>query len=197
MVGHPRVRRRISMKMFPLLLGTVLVASLGSRVALARQDFGPKPGKEHELLRQFEGEWECTAKFMMEPGKDPVVSKCKESARMIAGGLFLVYEVEGEMMGQKFTGHGTMGYDLHKKKYTGSWIDSMATGVYLVEATADEKGKVFTEWMEGADPQTGKLMKMKMVHEVKDQDNRILRFYMNTPDGKEIESGTIDYKRKK
>jgi hypothetical protein len=72
----------------------------------------------------------------------------------------------------------------------------MATGVYLVEGTADEKGKVFTEWMEGSDPQTGKPMKMKMVHEIKDKDARVLTFYMNGPDGKEFPAGTIEYRRR-
>jgi hypothetical protein len=184
------------MKTLTLALGALGLVALGSRASLALQESGPKPGKEHELLRQFEGEWDCTAKFG-EPGKDPVVSQCKESARVIAGGLFLVYDVEGEMLGQKFTGHGTMGYDVQKKKFTGSWIDSMATGVYLVEGTADERGKVFTEWMEGADPQSGAPLKMKMVHEVRDKDSRVLKFFMNGPDGKEIESGTIEYRRKK
>jgi hypothetical protein len=56
---------------------------------------------------------------------------------------------------------------------------------------------VFTEWMEGADPQTSALFKMKMVHEVKDKDSRVLRFFMNGPDGKDFESGTIEYRRKK
>lgn len=157
----------------------------------------PKPGKEHEILKQFEGSWEYTSKFIMEPGKDPLVSKGKETVRTIAGGLFIVFDVEGEMMGAKFVGHGTMGYDVQKKKYTGTWIDSMATGVYLVEGTCDEKGKVFTEMMEGADPQSGQPMKMKMVHEIKDKDRRVLTFFANGPDGKEIQVGTLDYTRKK
>lgn len=157
----------------------------------------PKPGKEHELLKQFEGEWDCTSKFTMAPGQEPLVSKAKESARLIAGGLFLVFDVEGEMLGARFVGHGTMGYDTHKKKYTGTWIDSMATGVYLVEATYDDKAKSLTETMEGADPATGATMKMKMVHEIKDKDNRVLKFFMNGPDGKEIQTGTIEYKRKR
>lgn len=176
------------------LAALILTGSIA--VSDAQEMASPKPGKEHELLKQFEGEWEATAKFMGEPGKDPVVSKSKESARIIAGGLFLVFDDEGEMFGQKFTGHGTMGYDVHKKKFTGTWIDSMATGVYLIESTVDATGKVFTEWMEGTDPQSGKPMKMKMVHEVKDRDHRVLRFFMDGPDGKEIETGAIAYQRK-
>jgi hypothetical protein len=175
---------------------SLFLLSAAFSASLAQDMAPPKPGKEHELLKQFEGEWDCTSKFTM-PGSDPVISKAKETARLMAGGLFLVFDVEGEMMGAKFAGHGTMGYDTHKRKYTGSWIDSMATGVYLVEGTYDEQTKVFTELMEGSDPGTGQPMKMKVTHEIKDKDNRILKFFMNGPEGKEIQTGTIEYKRKK
>lgn len=176
----------------------VLLLAIGGAFAFAPQEaMGPKPGKEHELLKQFEGNWDYTSKFTMAPGQEPLLSKGKETARIIAGGLFLVFDIEGEMMGQKFTGHGTMGYDTHKKKYTGTWIDSMATGVYLVEGTVDETGKVFTETMEGADPQSGQPMKMKLVNEIKDKDSRVLKSFMTGPDGKEVEPGTIEYKRRK
>jgi hypothetical protein len=175
-----------------------IAALLSFSLFLAAQDPAPpKPGQEHERLRHFEGDWDVTTKFTMAPGQEPVVSKGKETNRLIAGGLFLVSDVEAEMMGSKFVGHGTLGYDTLKKKYTGSWIDSMATGVYLVEGSFDEKGKVLTEWMEGADPATGKPLKMKMVHEIKDKDLRVLSFFMPGPDGKEFQTGTIEYRRKK
>ena len=176
---------------------TLAAVLLALSPALAQDVAPPKPGREHDVLKQFEGEWDCVSKFVMEPGKEPMVSKAKEVCRTIAGGLFLVIDVEGEMMGSRFVGHGTMGYDVQKKKYTGTWIDSMATGVYLIEGTYDEKARVFTEMMEGADPATGKTMKMKMVHQIKDKDSRMLKFFMTGPDGKEIESGSVEYKRKK
>lgn len=179
-------------------LAALLVAALGVAPALAFQDMAPpKPGKEHEFLKQLEGEWESTAKFVMAPGQEPMVSKGVETCRLIAGGLFLIIDTDAEMMGGKFVGHGTLGYDVLKKKYTGSWIDSTATGVYLVEGTVDEKGKVFTESMEGADPRTGGTFKMRMIHEIKGKDTRVLTFSMPGPDGKETQTGTIEYKRKK
>jgi hypothetical protein len=162
----------------------------------AAQDVMPKPGKEHELLKKFEGEWDGTMKMMMEPGKDPMVSKAKESCKLIAGGLFLVTDVDGEMMGGKFIGHGVLGYDVQKKKYTGSWVDSMATGQYTLEGSAaDDKG--FTEHMEGLEPGTGKPFKMRLVHEFKDKDSRVMKFFVTFPDGKEVETGGIEYKRRK
>ena len=182
------------------LLSTAALAVLALAAtfspARAQDMTPPKPGKEHELLKQFEGEWECTSKFAM-PGQAPMESKSKRPPGLIAGGLFVVYDIEGEMMGAKFTAHGTLGYDTQKKKYTGCWMDSMATGIYMVEGTYDEKAKALTETMEGTDPATGQPMKMKMVHEIKDRDNRLLKLFVNGPDGKEFQMGTIEYKRKK
>ena len=159
------------------------------------QDMSAKPVKEHEVLKKFEGEWDSVMKFMMEPGKDPMVSKGTETCKLIMGGLFLVTTVDAEMMGGKFYGHGVMGYDVQKKKYTGSWVDSMATGVYTVEGTLE--GNVLTETMEGTDPNSGQPFKMKLVHELKDKDNRVMKFLMAGPDGKEFETGSVTYTRKK
>jgi hypothetical protein len=161
---------------------------------LLAQDMSAKPGKEHELLKKFEGEWDLTAKFMMEPGKEPVPSKGKESCKLILGGLFLVTTHESELFG-KFSGHGVMGYDLQKKKYAGSWVDSLNTAMYLVEGTLE--GNVLTERMEGTEPGTGAPLKMRLIHDLKDADHRVTRFFMTFPDGKEVETGSISYQRRK
>ena len=158
------------------------------------QDMSAKPGKEHELLKKFEGEWDCIAKFVMEPGKEPVPAKGKESCKLILGGLFLVTTADSEMFG-KFSGHGVLGYDLQKKKYTGSWVDSLNTGMYLVEGTLE--GNVLTERVEGTEPGTGAPLKMRLIHEFQDADRRVTRFFMTFPDGKEVETGSITYQRRK
>lgn len=159
------------------------------------QDMNAKPGKEHELLKKFEGEWDSVAKFMMEPGKEPAPSKGKESCKLIAGGLFLVTSVDSAMFGGKFAGHGVLGYDLQKKKYTGSWVDSLNSGMYLVEGTLE--GNVLTERMEGTEPGTGAPLKLRLVHELKNADQRVMRVYVTMPDGQEVETGSISYQRRK
>src|SRR5688572_272455 len=110
------------------LEGAPMIALLTS--ILLVQDMTAKPGKEHEVLKKFEGEWDLTAKFVMEPGKEPLPAKGKESCKLILGGLFLLTTHDSDLFGG-FSGHGVMGYDLQKKKYTGSWVDSMNTAMYL------------------------------------------------------------------
>jgi len=178
----------------------VLCATLlsGSLLAGAQQGHElPKPGKQHEALKYFEGTWDATAKFMTEPGKPMAESKGSEKAELILGGFWLSFEYKGEMMGMSFTGRGTMGYDQQKQKYVGTWIDSMKSGLFLSEGKADEQFKVFTMMAQGYCDSEGKAITMKQVYEIKDQDTYTLSFLTPNPDGKEMTTGTIEYKRRK
>ncbi|HEX7899820.1 MAG TPA: DUF1579 domain-containing protein [Planctomycetota bacterium] len=159
------------------------------------QDMTAKPVQEHALLKKFEGEWDSVAKFMMEPGKEPVPAKGKESCKLIMGGLFLVTSVDSEMFGGKFFGHGVLGYDIQKKKYTGSWVDSLNTAIYRVEGALE--GNVLTERLESTEPETGAPLKLRLVHELKDADHRTMRVFVTMPDGNEVETGSIAYTRRK
>ncbi|HTF56445.1 MAG TPA: DUF1579 domain-containing protein [Planctomycetota bacterium] len=180
-------------------MAILAVGGLALAAGLRQETYTPpKPTKFHEYLKQFEGNWDSTAEFMGEkPGDPPMKSKGSGTDKLIAGGLFLVTDYKGNMMGTEFVGHGIMGYDTVKKKYTGCWIDSMSTAIWTMEGTADDAGKVFTSVMEGPDPMSGKPMKMKMVSEITGKDSKKLTMSMEGPDGKEMSVGKIEYTRKK
>src|SRR5688572_14822638 len=84
----------------------------------------PKPQKEHEWLKQLEGEWEYDAEMGMELGKMDMKSKGTESVKSV-GGFWVVSENKGEMMGEPFQGVLTLGYSPEKSKYVATWVDSM------------------------------------------------------------------------
>ena len=176
------------------LAAVVVLATAGIVVAAtSRQEGGfelPKATKYHEFLKQFEGEWVGDVEMFGSK------SKGSETDRLMANGLFLVMDYKGEMAGAAFTGHGVMGYDTLKKKYVGSWVDSTSTAIWTSEGTVDEAGKVFTSIMEGPEP-SGKMMKIKMVSEITGKDSKRLSFYMTGEDGKEQQTGKIEYTRKK
>jgi hypothetical protein len=157
----------------------------------------PKPGKQHDVLKQMEGTWDAVARFMTEPGKPMAESKGVETASMGLGGFWLMTEYKGEMNGQPFTGRGSMGYDQQKQKYVGTWIDSMKSGLFLSEGIADEPGKVFTMIVQGYCDMQGKAITMKQIMELKDKDSRKLTFLSPNPDGKDMTVGTIEYTRRK
>ena len=157
----------------------------------------PAPQKEHEWLKQFTGEWESEAEMVMEPGKPPVKSKGTESTKLL-GGFWLVSEMKGECLGVPVTGIMTVGYDVKKKKYVGTWVCSMCDWLCKYEGTVDESGKILTLETEGPNPaDPTKLVKMKDVLEWKDKDSRVLTSYLQGDDGKWNQFMTMTSKRKK
>ena len=157
----------------------------------------PTPGKEHEWLKQFAGEWESVAEMVMEPGKPPVKSKGTESAKLL-GGFWLISEMKSECLGVPVTGQMTVGYDAQKKKYVGTWVCSMCDWLCKYEGSVDASGKILTLECEGPSPTTpGKVVKMKDVLELKDKDTRELKSYTQGDDGKWTQFMSMTSKRKK
>ena len=156
----------------------------------------PKPGPEHELFKQDAGTWDATVESWMVPGAPPTTSKGVETNTVGCGGLCLVSEFKGDFGGMPFEGHGTSAYDSTKKKYVGSWTDSMSTGLSIGESTYDSAKKVATGYMEGTD-MTGKVVKSKAVVEYKANGSRVFTMYTKTPDGKEVPGMRITYVKRK
>ena len=169
-----------------------------SAVPLAAQQAPPlpKPGPEHEVFKMDVGAWDATVEFSMAPGAPPQTSKGVEVNTLSCGGLCLITLFKGEAMGSPFVGHGVMTWDAGKKKYTGSWTDSMSMGLALMESTYDAATKRWSGWMEGPD-MTGKVMKTRNEVEMKDANNRVMTAYAPGPDGKEMQVMKITYVRKK
>jgi hypothetical protein len=172
---------------------------LGAGAAVA-QDPGmptPKPGPEHKLFHDDAGTWNATVEVFPAPGAPPQVSKGIENNTVGCEGLCLISDFKGEMApGQKFHGHGTSAWDPAKKKYVGTWTDSMSTGISVGESTYDPATKTSTGWMEGPDP-SGKVVKSKAVVQYKDPNTRVFTMYQKDKDGKEIPAMKITYSRQK
>jgi hypothetical protein len=156
----------------------------------------PKPGPEHELLKQEAGTWDAVVEITPGPGAPVQKSTGVETARVGCGGLCLITDFKGEMMGMTFEGHGVTTWDPAKKKYVGTWTDSMSRGLAIGESTYDPATKASTGWMEGAD-HTGAVMKMRSKVEWTGPTTRVFTMYSPGPDGKEVEGMKITYTRRK
>ena len=51
---------------------------------------------------------------------------------------------DGKLQDFEFKGHGMEGYDNAKKKFVGTWIDNMGTGIMMSEGDYDPSSKTFT-----------------------------------------------------
>ena len=114
---------------------------------------------------------------------------------MGCGGLCLITDFKGDFGGMPFHGHGTSTWDPAKKKYVGTWTDSMSAGLALSEGTYDAATKKATSTMEGPDA-TGKVTRSKTVVEYKDANTRVMSMSTTGPDGKDVPTMKISYTKK-
>jgi hypothetical protein len=193
--------------------GAIVLATAGAAVGLAQGDKQGKPqdasaimekmkafatpGEGHKVLESRVGNWTIEVK-VFEPGEtEPTVSTGTSSVKWIFDGRYLHEEVSGSFMEMPFQGVGTTGYDNLKKKYVGSWIDNMGTGIGRSEGTYDAATKTFTFSFEAPDVMAGKYVKGRSIEKMVDADHYSAEMYQPGPDGKEYKSMELHYMRKK
>jgi hypothetical protein len=180
----------------PLIL-SLAVLLLSGPALLPAQEIPkmPAPVKEHEWLKQLEGEWESEYEAFMPGATDPMKGKGTESAKMM-GGFWLIGNGTGEMMGMTMKSILTLGYDPGKKKYIGTWVDSMTSHLWNYEGTVDSTGKILTLETEGPCMMKPGTTKFREVTEIKDKDNKTFTSSM-LDDGKWVTIVKVTSKRKK
>lgn len=179
-----------------LMIGSIAILLLMIvRVRAADEQMKmPKPQKEHEWLKQLAGDWDLDIE-VKEPNKETSKAKGAESTRML-GEFWAIAEVKATMMDMPFGGHMTTGYNIEKKKYVATWIDSMTDYLWQYEGTLDASGKILTLETTGPCPmQGGKMTRFKDVIEIKDKDHRTFTSHVDF-DGKFVQMMTINYTRK-
>jgi hypothetical protein len=144
------------------------------------------PGKEHEYLKKYAGDWNVEMKSWEKPGAEPMVSKGTMKGEVIFDGRYLLLHFDSTMMGMPFKGLQLMGYDLFQKKYVTVWVDNMSTAFAPTTGTTDAAGKVFTETGVWPDPSTGGTSKVKVVTTWLAGGKYTFEMFMPMPDGKEV-----------
>jgi Protein of unknown function (DUF1579) len=153
------------------------------------------PGEPHKLFATLAGSWATTTKEWMEPGKPPTESTGTAEMKMLLDGRFLQQEFTGEMMGQPFSGIGIDAYDNLRKRYVTVWLDSMGTGIFLMEGTGSADGKTIT--LKGSHPEPGGgHMTHRAIWKIIDHDTQTFEMYGAHGHGKEMKNMEITYKRK-
>jgi hypothetical protein len=153
------------------------------------------PGEPHKLFATLAGSWTTTSKEWMEPGKPPTESTGTAEIKMLLDGRFLYQEYNSQMMGQPFSGIGIDAYDNMTKKYVTAWLDSMGTGIFIMEGTGNADGKTIT--LKGSHPEPGGgKMTHRAVWKIVDNNNQTFDMYGAHHGGKETKMMEIVYTRK-
>jgi hypothetical protein len=155
-----------------------------------------KPGEPHKQLASLAGSWTTQTKEWMEPNKPPVESAGSAEMKALLDGRFLQQEFTGQMMGQPYSGIGITGYDNLRKRYVSTWIDSMGTGIFLMEGTASADGKTITLKGQHAEPGGG-YMKHRAIWKILDSNTQTFEMYGSHQGGKEWKMMEMTYTRKR
>ncbi len=185
------------MKLSRILPLLCVVASLST--ARARAQAPMKPMAEHQILAADEGTWDATVKsFTSGPDGEPMISKGTEVNTLMSGGLWILSKFEGDFGGMKFEGRGQFGYDPIKKKYVGTWIDSVNPILSVLEGEYDAKTRTMTYVGEGVGPDGKTKYTQKMATTTKDDGTRVFTLSMKMEGTKdEIRFMEITYKKRK
>ena len=176
---HSFLARSVSIASRTLALTCLAAWSLTSTSTAQEPPPVQKPLPEHKVLAEDEGTWDATIKtYAGGPDAEPAVSKGSEVNEVLPGGLWVLSKFEGDFGGMKFLGRGQFGYDPAKKKYVGTWIDSMSTNLSVLEGEYDAKTKTMTFVGEGYDPGQNAKFTQKMVTTTKDDGSRAFTLYM-------------------
>jgi len=153
------------------------------------------PGEPHKLFTSLAGSWTTKTKEWMEPGKPPTESTGTADMKMLLDGRFLYQEYNAQMMGQPFSGIGIDAYDNMTKKYMTVWIDTMGTGIFMMDGTASADGKTIT--LKGSHPEPGGgKMTHRAVWKIVDNNTQTFDMYGTHHGGKELKVLEITYTRK-
>ena len=163
-----------------------------------------KLNENHKLLGDLAGTWNYTVKFWMsgDPTSKPQESKGTAVRKAIMGGRFYSIDVsgnmqmpgpDGKMKDFAFKGMGLEGYDNVKKKFVGTWVDNMGTGLMISEGAYDPASKTFTYTGE-YEGIPGMKQQIREVVKLVDKDHHTFEWYENRG-GQEVKTMEINYTR--
>ena len=171
--------------LLPLLSLTFALLFVGDAVA-QEQPAMPEPTQEHKWLQQFSGDWTTQSESSMGPDQPPVQCEGTITSRML-GGFWLVNNMKGDYAGTPMNGIQTIGFDETKKKYVGTWIDSMTSMMWHYEGQVDSTGKVLTLEAEGPNFMSdGTTTKFEDIYEFKSENELSIQSRILAEDGKWI-----------
>jgi hypothetical protein len=156
-----------------------------------------EPRKEHQWLARMAGEWTYEMEAEGEPGEPPIRDSGTESVRSL-GGIWMMCEAGAVMPdGTEATSIMTLGYDPDRGRFTGTFISSMMTYLWVYEGELDPPGNVLTLDAEGPAYTGEGMMKYRDTIEFQDDDHRIQKSSYQRTDGGWHEFMTTHYRRAK
>lgn len=107
------------------LIVFTIMALWTATAAPAQQEKLYTPQPEHKLLERFAGEWKFEKISAPEVGSNPQNLGSGEVRAELLGGFFVVCRWSGKLYGGDYKAVQTLGFDVDKSAYVGTWVDSI------------------------------------------------------------------------
>jgi hypothetical protein len=164
----------------------------------AMMDYGT-PGKMHQLMASWNGNWASESTMWEYEGAAPQKSAGTAVNSMIIGGRYQSSKHTSSMMGMPFEGMSMMGYDNAAKQFVSTWVDNWGTGIMTMSGPWDEATKTLT--LSGSMPdicRPGKECSMREVFSIIDDNTQNMVMYgPDSKTGKEFKIMEMKLSRKK
>jgi hypothetical protein len=155
------------------------------------------PAEVHKMMASWDGEWNEEVSFWMAPNAPAQKMQATCVNAMILGGRYQESKHKGDFSGMPFEGVGTLAYDKVQKMFVNTWIDNMGTGVMVLKGTWDEKTKTINLKGDMTDPMSGKVVQVREVVKIIDENTQVMEQYGFDHDGKEFKTMEIKMTRVK
>ncbi|MEZ6096818.1 MAG: DUF1579 domain-containing protein [Pirellulaceae bacterium] len=153
--------------------------------------------EQHKWLAKFEGSWTTTMSNPSAPGMPAVESTGSLESESL-GGHWMINRYEADMNGEQFKAIQTIGFNSEKKKFVGTWVDSITDQLWLYEGELDESGKKLILEAEGPSMiDDRKTALFRDAYEFQSDDLIIATSSIQDANGKWIEFMSGQMKRKK
>src|SRR4051794_24495588 len=153
------------------------------------------PDPAHDWLRRLVGEWTYEITPLL-PGHESERATGTERIRPI-GGFWIVAEAQGQVPGGgQATSIMSLGYEPWTKRFTGTWIGSMMTHLWVYDGSLDPTERVLTLSCEGPSFEVeGKMTRYRDVIEIEGADLRTLTAHVLGEDGQWHQMVRTTYRR--
>jgi hypothetical protein len=150
-----------------------------------------EPQTTHEWLQRLVGEWTWEMDAF-EPDGSPMKVTGSESVRLLGTMWALCEGRDGESMSTLMT----LGYDPEKGRFTGTFVGSMMTHIWIYDGELDASGTTLTLDTEGPSyEQEGTMTRYQDTIEFRGDDHRVLTSRFVGGDGQWKQFMTAHYRR--
>jgi hypothetical protein len=153
------------------------------------------PDQHHQVLKALVGKWTTIAKHWSD-GPKPERVTGHDQAEAILDGRFIEDHYDSIVWGKRYTGQGTLGYDLREQQYVLAWVDNWGTWITVAKGSGDATNHIITLSTRDYDNPAGKTRPVKYIITIDDNDRHSRKVYEKI-DGKETLTMEIEYRRTK